>query len=103
MVFNIPKCRELKILGVVFEEDCKFQSHVHSKFIKANKCLYVLRSLLKEGYNQKKVDHLFISLVLPNITNALVVYGTSKAELSTIQVFLERCFKRRYVSRLVNI
>ena len=89
VVFNIPQCMELKILGVVFQDDCKFKSHVHSKLIKANKCLYVLRSLRKEGYNQKEVDHLFNSLVLPNITYVLAVYGTSKADLSTIQFFLQ--------------
>ena len=31
------------------------------------KCLYVLGSLRKEGYNQVEIDHLFQSLVLPKI------------------------------------
>ena len=49
-VNNIPQCMELPILGVTFQENDKYSEHVHAKLIKANKCLFVLRSLRqKEG------------------------------------------------------
>ena len=62
-VNNIPQCTKLPILGVTFQENCKYSEHVRAKLIKANKCLFELRSLRKEGFSQGKVGHLFSTLV----------------------------------------
>ena len=35
--------------------------HVGHKLIKANQCLFILRSLRKEGYTKAELDHLFQS------------------------------------------
>ena len=40
-VSNIPQCAELPILGVTFQQNCKYSSHVRAKVIKANKSLFV--------------------------------------------------------------
>ena len=74
-----------------------------NKLIKANKCLHVLRCLRKEGHNHKELDPLFYSLVLPNITYGLFAYGAAVAELTSIQAFLDRCFKRKYISIRLDI
>ena len=58
----------MPILDVTFQENCKHSEHLRAKLIKANKCLFVLRSLRKEGFSQGEVDHLFSALVLPNFT-----------------------------------
>ena len=58
--------------------------------------LFVLRNLRQEGFNQKEIDRLLYSLVLPKITYNLSVYGSSPTELNTVQRFLTRCFKRKY-------
>ena len=58
---------------------------MHVKLIKANKCLFILRSLRKEGYSQAELDHLFSSIVLPSITYGLPVYEASEAELTAMQ------------------
>ena len=71
--------------------------------IKANKCLFVLRSLRKEGFSQGEVDHLFSALVLPNFTYGLPVYGAVDSDLTVIQNFLDRCFKRKYTSKRMDI
>ena len=70
---------------------------------KANKCLFILRSLRKEGYSQAELDHLFSSIVLPSITYGLPVYGASEAELTVMQCFLDRCHKRKYTSKSFSI
>ena len=62
-----------------------------------NRCLHVLRSLRKEQYSQVEIDHLFQSLVLPNFTCCLSVYGASEPDLNIIH-FLDSCHKRRFVS-----
>ena len=42
--------------SVTFQEDCRFTTHLRKKLIKANKCLFILRSLRKEGYTQTELD-----------------------------------------------
>ena len=71
--------------------------------IKANKCLFVLRSLRKEGFGQSEVDHLFSTLVLPNSIYGLPVYGAVDSDLTVIQNFLDRCFKGKYTSKRMDI
>ena len=93
----------LSILGVSFQEDCQFTIHVRNKLIKANKCLFILRSLRKEGYTRSELDYLFQSLVIPNLTFGLSVYGAVNVELTMVQCFLDWCHKRRYISKAVNI
>ena len=84
MVSGIPQTKELTILGVTFQEDSRFITHIREKLIKANKCLFILRSLRKEGYNQAEIDHLFLNLVLPNILYGLSVFGAVNSELTNI-------------------
>jgi len=80
-----------------------FFPHVKRILREANKCLYILRSVRKDGYTQVEIGHLFKAIVLTKITYALPVYGASQADLNTIQCFLKRCYKRRYTSELINI
>ena len=90
---NIPQCNELPILGITFQPDCKFSLHVRNKLREANKCLYILRSLRKEGLDQAEINNLFNIIVMPKITYGLPVYGSSDAELTIIQYL----FLRRYI------
>ena len=90
----IPQCNSFVLLGVTLQSDRKFNEHVRTKLVKANKCLHVLRTLRKEHYSQAEIDHLFISIVLPNFSYALSVYGASESDLTVIQNFLDRCHKR---------
>ena len=40
-VNNIPQCTELPILGVTFQENCKYSEHARAKLIKCKSvCLY---------------------------------------------------------------
>ena len=49
-VETINRCSNVKILGLTFEPTSKFKIHVKDKLVKANKCLFVLRNLRKDGY-----------------------------------------------------
>ena len=63
----------------------------------ASKSLYVIRFLRKEGHQQPDVEYVFRSFVLPKLTYGLPVYVSSAIpELTTVQNFLQRCFKRKY-------
>ena len=65
--------------------------------------LCISRSLRKGGFSQGEVDHLFSALVLPNFTYGLPVYGAVDSDLTVIQNFLDRCFKRKYTSKRMDI
>ena len=65
--------------------------------IKANKCLFYT----EEGFSRGEVDHLFSAL--PNFTYGLPVYGAVDSDLTVIQNFLDRCFKRKYTSKRMDI
>ena len=98
-----PGCKEVEILGGTFQCESKFSVHVKNKLIKANKSLHILRKLRKEGYNQSEVDPLFNIIVLPNINYALSVHAASESDLTPVQCFLDRCFKRKYTSKPASV
>ena len=100
---NIPQCDSLVLLGLTFQPNSKFSEHVRLKLTKANKCLHILRTLQKELFSQRKIDHLFKTLVLPILTYGLAVYGASDSDLNVIQLFLDRCHKRHFTSQTVSI
>ena len=47
--------------------------------------------------------HIFQSLVLPKISYGVPVYAASVPELDTVQQFLRRCYKRRFISYAKDI
>ena len=103
VISNIKRHNSIKLLGVTLQENSKFSVHIKSKLSEANKCLYAIRSLRKEGFTQDEVDHLFNAIVMPKIIYGLPVYGASPPDLNIVQQFLSRCYKRRYISRYYNI
>ena len=44
------------------------------------------------------MDRFFNTVVLPNFTYGLAVYGASDSDLTAIQSFLNRSFKRKHIS-----
>ena len=48
---------------MTFQENCKYSLHIKAKLLKANKCLYVIRTLRNEGARQEEVNKLFNSLI----------------------------------------
>ena len=62
--------------------------------------------IFTEGRFQSRygeVDHLFSALVLPNFTYDLPIYGAVDSDLTLIHKFLNRCFKRKYTSKRMDI
>ena len=100
---NIEQAQFLVLSRVTFQGNGRFTEHIKRKLFEANKCLYVLKSLRKEEYNQVEIDHIFQSLVLPKISYGLPVNAASVPELNTVQHFLRRCHKRRFISYAIDI
>ena len=99
-VNGLKQVNKLKILSVTFQENNRFNEH---KLMEANRCLFVLRTLRREGYMQPDRDSLFAAIVLPKITYGQSVYDASPPDFNTVQKFLARCYKRNYISHPVNV
>ena len=99
-VNNITQVSCFKVLGLTLQSNHRCNGHIMVKLQRANKCLYVIRFLRKEGYQQPDVDYVFRSFVLPKLTYGLPVYASSIPELTTVQSFLQRCFKCNYANTL---
>ena len=67
-VNDIKQVESLKLLGISFQNNSTFAVHIKNKLLEANKCLFVIRSLKKEGYCQDDIDHLFNVIVLSLLT-----------------------------------
>ena len=63
----------------------------------------MLRVCRKERYSQTEIDYLFYSIVFPNITYGLSVYGASIMEINVLQQFLDRHYKLRFISTQLNL
>ena len=63
----------------------------------------MLRVCRKECYSQTEIDYLFYSIVFPNITYGLSVYGASVMEINVLQQFLDRHYNLRFISTQLNI
>ena len=87
-----------------FQSNHRFDEHIKVKLQEANKCLYVITCLRKQGYQQPDVDYIFrLIIVLSKLTYGLPVYASSIPELTTVQNFLQRCFKRKYISYQIDV
>ena len=63
----------------------------------------MIRCLRKEGYQQPDIDYFFRSIVLTKLTYGLPIYASSTPDLTAVQNFLQRCYKRKYISYQINI
>ena len=61
-VNNIMQVYCLKVLGVTIQNNHRFNEHVMVNLQEANKCLYAIRCLRKEGYQQPDVYYVFRSI-----------------------------------------
>lgn len=49
-IYNIEQHENLTLLGATFQSNCLFAKHVvKTKLNEANKCLYIIREIRKEG------------------------------------------------------
>ena len=56
LLSNLHSCSSISILGVTIQNNCKFSLHVKAKLHELNKCLFIIRSLPKEGYTQARAN-----------------------------------------------
>ena len=101
-LLHLGVLQALSIRGVTFQEECRFTTHVRNKLIEANKCLFILRSLIRREdyiYSGRYNQTICFKVVIPDLTYGLSVYTV----LCRAQCFLYQCHKRRYICKAFNI
>ena len=94
-LLHLGVLQALSIRGVTFQEECRFTTHVRNKLIEANKCLFILRSLIRREdyiYSGRYNQTICFKVVIPDLTYGLSVYTV----LCRAQCFLYQCHKWRY-------
>ena len=102
-VNSITQVSSLTVLGVTLQSNHRFNEHIKAKLQEANKCLYVIRCLRKEEYQQPDIDYFFRLIVLTKLTYGLPIYASSTPDLTAVQNFLQCCYRRKYISYQINI
>ena len=92
-----------KSVRVTLQSNHRFNAHIKVKLQEAYKCLYVIRCLHIEGYQQPEVDYVFRAIVLSKLTYGLPVCASSMPELTTVQNVLQPCLKGKYTSHQIDI
>ena len=81
---------------------CHIQQNLQNSPNKAT-MVFMKSNIWSLTQRRQNIDHLFQSLVLPKISYGLPVYASSVSELNTVQEFLRRCLKRRFISYTIDI
>ena len=68
-------------------------------FVKSGVKLFPVITCIKDS----EIDLLYNTIFLPIINFALSVYAASDSDLTPMQRFLGRCFKRKYMSKPVSV
>ena len=65
-----------KVLGLTFQNDLKWGSHIDDIVRKASKRLYIIRVLGREGVPPQELKLIYIYLLLGPYQNIVALYGT---------------------------
>ena len=98
VVRNTPQHSTLDLLGLTFQNDCKFFAYAKAKLTNVYTCWEYVE---KNATARQKLT--ISSIVLLFLIYGLPVYGISNAEINVLQQFLDRCYKLRFISTQLNI
>ena len=76
--------------------------HIKAKLGEANRCLYVIRGLRKEGCSQEEIDFFFKAVALSKVSLWPFGISATTAELNIIQCFLDICTWSNKYSRTIR-
>lgn len=99
----IEEVSVMKILGVTFQTNGLFSSHVRSLLAHARSLLYLLKDLHHHRMPTDEVNRLFESVILSRIRYGLSVYGCDEGALRKVDSFLEKCHQKKYYLRRRSI
>lgn len=87
-----------KILGIQFDSNCRFTTHVTVLIRSLKRSLFIIRDLQLNNFHKGDIEKVFNALIMTRIRYGISVYGCDAAALSKINKFLNRCFEKKLTS-----
>ena len=82
---NIPRCDSLKLLGVHFDTNFGFKTHIEKLSLKCRQLTFQINRLRKYAYSIREMRRIFNAIVFPHITYCVSVYrGVPKKHLKKL-------------------
>ena len=103
-IVNIVQVSEIKLLGVLFSSNFKFDSHVKFLLSQCNQRSYLLRQLHSQGLSSRYVHIVFDAIVISRFLYALSVWGgfLSSELVGQINSFFKRMFRYGHSKKLFD-
>ena len=95
---DIPRVREINILGVIFNSTLKVNAHIQECINKCSACLYGLKILSSQGIGKPEVHHIFDQMIISRLLYAAPSWwGFATAQdKNRLLAFIKRSIKFGY-------
>ena len=95
VITGVERVCEAKLLGVIFKDNLKIDSHVSYVLRICSQRLYLLKQLRDQGLSSKQLDIVFQSIIIMRIAYAAPAWSSfvSKEQEGKIDAFLRRSFR----------
>ena len=101
---DIERVESVKLLGVIFKYNLKFNDHVTAILSQCSQRLYLLKLLKKQGLCEIKINIIYNSLVVSRLSYALPAWASfvSAALVDMINSFFKRSHRYNLCSKNYN-
>ena len=105
---NVPICEcvplpspcstvsEVKILGLLFQENCSFKRHCKNLLSHLRSLLFLFKDLKLKRVPSFEIHQFFNAIIVSRIRYGISVYGSDAGATKTIDDFLEKCHYKGY-------
>lgn len=94
---NVPDTEQsAKILGIYFQTDMSFSSHVTQLLRNLRRMCYIMKDMKLASATDDEIDQIFESLIISRIRYGLSIYGSDSQSLKKVDHFLGRCYEKKY-------
>jgi hypothetical protein len=103
-LFGIEQVKEIKLLGVIFSEDLRFNSHVNFILKLSSQRSYIMKKLRDQGLCRKQLNIVFDAIILSRIMYAVCAWSSflSQELKGRIDAFLRRMHKYGFCQFVFN-
>lgn len=91
-------CSTIDILGIIFQDNCKFSAHVKHLIFKLRAILYQLKDLKLNSLPMKEIDRVFQALIISKIRYGISIYGSDDHAMDKLNNFLNSCHRHHFTS-----
>ena len=104
-VHDIEQVKEAKLLGVIFNDNLRFDSHINCILKQCSQRSFLMRQLRSQGLSRQQLNIVFEAIILSRLRYALPAWAgfLTKELVGRIDAFLRRMFLFGYCSQLYSV